>query len=188
MKKTLIFICAILSVSTVFGVNLIKNGDFAEVNADGTPANWTVWPGKLANGVKVEIDKNTGHNDDQSVAITNPEKKYYTRIDQLKIPCKPKTKYILRAYVKGMNLEHSKKCGGARIFVGAKGDVNMPVTLIGPGPSRTKMKAVDPWSFDWTKFETTFNSKNNTELGLTIYLHFTKGTIWIDDVELIEAK
>ena len=182
MKKTLIFICAILSVSTVFGANLIKNGDFAEVNADGTPANWTVWPKKLANGVKVEIDKNTGHNDDQSVAITNPEKKYYTRIDQLK------TKYILRAYVKGMNLEHSKKCGGARIFVGAKGDVNAPVTLMGPGPSRTKMKAVDPWSFDWTKFETTFNSKNNTELGLTIYLHFTKGTIWIDDVELIEAK
>ena len=188
MKKTLIFICAIFSISTVFGANIIKNGDFSKVDTNGKIADWTVWPKQLANGVKVEIDKNTGHNDDQSVAIINPEKKYYTRIDQLHIPCKPKTKYIIRAYVKGMNLEHSKKCGGARIFVGAKGDVNMPVTLMGPGPSRTKMKAVDPWSFDWTKFETTFNSKNNTELGLTIYLHFTKGTIWIDDVELIEAK
>ena len=188
MKKILIFICAILSISTVFAENLIKNGDFSKVNADGTAADWTVWPQKLAAGVKVEIDKNTGHNDDQSIAITNSEKKYYTRIDQLHIPCKPNTKYIFRAYVKGLNLEHSKKCGGARIFIGAKGDVNQAVALTGPGTVRAKLNPADPWSFDWTKYETTFNSRSNTELGLTVYLHFTKGTIWLDDVEIIEAK
>lgn len=188
MKKISLFVVAVLAFSTVFGANLIKNGDFSKVNADGTPADWTVWPKKLAKGVKVEVDKNTGHNDDQSVAITNPEKKYYTRIDQLKIPCKPNTKYVLRAYIKGMNLEHSKKCGSARIFLGADGDVNKTVALTGPGTVRAKLKAADPWSFDWTKYEVTVNSRKNKELGLTIYLHFTKGTIWIDDVELIEVK
>lgn len=188
MKKFTFFIIAVLACSTAFGANLIKNGDFAAVNPDGTPANWSVWPKKLADGVKVEVDKNSGHNDDQSVAITNPEKKYYTRIDQLHIPCKPNTKYIFRAYIKGMNLEHSKKCGGARIFIGANGDVNKAVALSGPGTVRAKLKAADPWSFDWTKYEMTFNSRKNKELGLTIYLHFTKGTIWIDDIELIEVK
>lgn len=188
MKKISLFIVAVFAFSAAFGANLIKNGDFAKVNTDGTPANWSVWPKKLAKGVKVEVDKNTGHNDDQSVAITNPEKKYYTRIDQLHIPCKPNTKYTFRAYVKGMNLEHSKKCGSVRMFIGANGDVNKTVALTGPGTVRAKLKPADPWSFDWTKYETTFKSGKNTELGLTIYLHFTKGTVWIDDVELVEAK
>lgn len=188
MKKISFLICAILSISTLYGANLIKNGDFSKVNADGTPADWTIWPKKLAKDVKVEVDKNTGHNDDQSVAITNPHKKYYTRIDQLHIPCKPNTRYVFRAYVKGLNLEHSAKSNSVRMFIGANGDVNRTVTLTGPGTVRGKLKPADPWSFDWTKYEVTFNSRKNKELGLTIYLHFTKGTVWIDDVELIEVK
>ena len=189
MKKFLLFTCAILSAAAVSAAdNLIKNGDFAKVTADGKAESWTIWPAKLAAGVKVEVDKNLGHNDDQSIAITNPEKKNYTRIDQLNIPVKPNTKYMFRAFIKGMNLEHSAKCGSARIFIGANGKVNAPITLTGPGLQRAKMKAVDPWSFDWTEFKTTFNSKNNTQVGITIYLHFTKGTIWVDDVELIEVK
>lgn len=188
MKK--FFVLGLLALAaTVFGAeNLVKNGDFSQVTPDGKAADWTVWPAKMAPGVKVEIDKNTGHNDDQSVAITNPAKKYYTRIDQLNIPVKPNTKYMVRAYIKGMNLEHSKKCGSARIFVGADGIVNKTVAIAGPGIERAKMKAVDPWSFDWTEFKTTFNSRKNTKIGLTIYLHFTQGTIWVDDVELIEGK
>ena len=74
------------------------------------------------------------------------------------------------------------------LFIGANGKVDTPLALTGPGLQRAKMNAVDPWSFGWTEFKTTFNSKKNTEIGLTIYLHFTKGTIWVDDVELIEVK
>lgn len=188
MKKFILFAIAALCVASVSAENLIKNGDFSKVTADGKPVDWTIWPAKLATGVKVEVDKNTGHNDDQSVAITNPEKKYYTRIDQLDIPVKPNTKYMFKAYIKGMNLEHSKKCGSARVFIGADGKVNAMLALTGPGLERGKLKAVDPWSFDWKEYKTTFNSKKNTKVGLTIYLHFTKGTIWIDDVELIEVK
>ena len=191
LKRSITFILfavAALSGASVLAENLIKNGDFSQIAADGKPANWTIWPAKLATGVKVEVDKNTGHNDDQSVAITNPAKKYYTRIDQLNIPVKPNTKYMIRAYIKGMNLEHSKKCGSARIFVGADGIVNKTIAIAGPGIERAKMKAVDPWSFDWTEFKTTFNSRKNTKVGLTIYLHFTQGTIWVDDVELVEVK
>ena len=188
MKKSFILAILALSSAVYCAENLIKNGDFSKVTADGKAESWTVWPGKLAAGVKVEVDKNTGHNDDQSIAITNPAKKNYTRIDQLNIPVKPNTKYIFRAFIKGMNLEHSKKCGSARIFIGANGKVDTPLALTGPGLQRAKMNAVDPWSFGWTEFKTTFNSKKNTEIGLTIYLHFTKGTIWVDDVELIEVK
>ena len=188
MKKFILFAVAALSVASVSAENLIKNGDFSQIAADGKPANWTIWPAKIAAGVKVEVDKNTGHNDDQSVAITNPAQKYYTRIDQLNIPVKPNTRYMVRAYIKGMNLEHSKKCRSARIFVGADGIVNSPVAIAGPGIERAKKKVVDPWSFDWQEFKTTFNSRKNTKVGLTIYLHFTQGTIWVDDVELIEVK
>ena len=188
MKKFFVLGLLALSATVFCAENLIKNGDFSQVTADGKPANWTVWPAKIAAGVKVEIDKNTGHNDDQSVAITNPAKKYYTRIDQLNIPVKPNTKYMIRAYIKGMNLEHSKKCGSARIFVGADGIVNNPVAIAGPGIERAKKKVADPWSFDWQEFKTTFNSRKNTKVGLTIYLHFTQGSIWVDDVELIEVK
>ena len=188
MKKSFILAILALSSAVYCAENLIKNGDFSKVTADGKAESWTIWPAKLATGVKVEVDKNTGHNDEQSIVITNPSKKNYTRIDQLNIPVKPNTKYMFRAFVKGFNLEHSKKCGSARIFIGANGKVDSPLTLTGPGLCRDKMKAVDPWSFDWTEFKATFNSKKNTEIGLTIYLHFTKGTIWVDDVELIEVK
>lgn len=189
MKKIVFFaVCALSSLLLAGAENLIKNGDFAKVAADGKPADWTVWPKKLAPGVKVEVDKNSGHNDDQSVAITNPAKKYYTRVDQLNIPVKPNTKYQFKVWIKGMNLEHSKKCGSARVFIGANGSVDSPVALTGPGLRRAQMKAVDPWSFDWTEFTVTFNSKKNTAIGLSIYLHFTQGTIWVDDVELVEVK
>ncbi len=188
MKKSFILAILALTSAVYCAENLVKNGDFSKVTADGKAENWTAWPQKLAAGVKVEVDKNTGHNDDQSMVISNPAKKYYTRIDQLNIPVKPNTKYMFRVFIKGMNLEHSKKCGSARVFIGANGKVDKPVALVGPGLQRGKEKAVDPWSFDWREYKTTFNSKKNTSIGLSIYLHFTQGTIWIDDVELVEVK
>lgn len=188
MKKIFVFTLLAL-VSTAFGAeNLIKNGDFSQVTADGKPANWVLWPKKLAPGVKIAVDKNVGHNDDQSVSITNPSTRYYTRIDQMNIPVKPNTQYMFRAYIKGYNLEHSKKCGGVRAFIGHNGTVDRSITVVGPGIMREKLKAVDPWSFDWMEVKRVFNSRKNTSIGLTIFLHFTKGTVWIDDVELVEVK
>ena len=88
MKKfiilTVIFITAGLCAQ-----NLIKNGGFQEKNPDGSIKNWTVYPKVLKGGVEVGIDTTNSRSGGQSVRIYNPRDIYYTRVDQLRIPCKP---------------------------------------------------------------------------------------------------
>ena len=184
MKKfiilTVIFITAGLCAQ-----NLIKNGGFQEKNPDGSIKNWTVYPKVLKGGVEVSIDTTNSRSGGQSVRIYNPRDIYYTRVDQLRIPCKPHTKYIVKAYAKCQDINSSRK-GGARIFVGPA-KLEYPIVQFGPQFLQWQKKLQYPYSFNWTKFESTvFNSGKYSELSITLYLRNASGTIWFDDIELVE--
>ena len=185
MKKTLA-LCTMMIFCALSGANIIKNGSFTEVNPDGMPANWKPWPAKRAAEVVIKIDNTNSKSGGQSIMIRNPHEKYYTRIDQLHIPCKPHTKYVARFWAKGKDLATSKR-GGARMFIGPHGDLNRPIVQLGPGIELLKKDVPNPWSFNWTLFESNvFGSGNSKELGVTLYLSNASGTIWFDDVEIIE--
>ena len=43
------------------------------------------------------------------------------------------------------------------------------------------------FSFPWKYYESrVFNSGDSKELGVTLYLHNSSGTVWFDDVEIVE--
>ena len=169
-----------------FGANILKNGEFIEKNADGFATDWTIWPKKKSDAVTVRVDNTNSKSGGQSVCITHPAEKYYTRIDQLHVPCKPHTKYVARFWSKGQNIKTTLK-GGARMFIGPDGDLSRPIIQFGPGIEFLRDNAQHPQNYPWTLYESNvFNSGNSKELGITLYFRHASGTVWFDNVEIEE--
>lgn len=166
--------------------NLVKNGNFADINADGSVAVWQIWPEKPHPTASAAPDTTVHWSAGRSMRIAQGRMDTYTRIQQLHIPCKPHTKYVASFRAKGSDL-CSKTAGGARLFIGADGELNTALTSFGPGIEWLHTKPEQPWSFDWKYYQSdVFNSGNSTELGVTAYLYSCSGTVWFDDIEIVE--
>ena len=166
--------------------NILKNGDLVEKDASGFAKDWQIWPKKLSDKVSIRLDNTNSKTGGQSVVINHLDEHRYTRIDQLNIPCKPHTKYVARFWAKGQNINTTQK-GGARMFIGPNGGLNRPIVQFGPGLEMLKKNVVLPWTFGWTLYESNvFGSGNNKELGVTLYFRNASGTIWFDDIEIVE--
>ena len=184
MKKLLLLLCSFCGI--LQADNLIKNGQFTEQNADGSIAHWKIWPAKLSKDAEVALDSTVSRSGGRSVRITNRNPWLYTRVDQLRIPCKPHTRYIASCWVKGKDI-HTERRGGARMFIGPHGDLQYPITQFGPGLDSLNNQVPDPWTHDWKHYESNvFNSGDSRELGVTLYLNNAAGTVWFDNVEIYE--
>ncbi len=185
-SKFLLTLAAGIFCTFSYGANLLKNGNFIEKNADGFAADWTIWPKKKSDKVIVRLDNTNSKSGGQSVCISHPAEKYYTRIDQLRVPCKPHTKYVARFWSKGQNIKTTLK-GGARMFIGPHGDLSRPIIQFGPGIEFLKDGAEHPQNYNWTLYESNvFSSGNSKEFGITLYFRNASGTVWFDNVELVE--
>ena len=184
IRKILLLFCLPFCLCT--GQNLIRNGDFTEAGTEGRIPHWTIWFDKPGPDSSVSLDTTNSRTGGVSLAIMHREEKLYTRIEQLHIPCKPHTSYVARFYVKGQNLRTSCK-GGVRMFIGPHGDILRPICQFGPGLEHFKREVPNPWTFDWTLYESpVFGSGDSSELGVTLFLRFASGTVWFDNVELYE--
>lgn len=169
-----------------FGANILKNGEIIEKDGSGFAAHWQIWPARRSGQVKVQLDNTNSKTGGQSVVITHKDEHRYTRIDQLRVPCKPRTKYVARFWAKGQNITTTQK-GGARMFIGPHGNLNRPIIQFGPGLEQFKKNIPSPWTFPWTLFESNvFGSGDSNELGVTLYFRNASGTIWFDDIEIVE--
>ena len=112
MKKLLLLLCSFCGI--LQADNLIKNGQFTEQNADGSIAHWKIWPAKLSKDAEVALDSTVSRSGGRSVRITNKTPWLYTRVDQLRIPCKPHTRYIASCWVKGKDI-HTERRGGQNV-------------------------------------------------------------------------
>lgn len=166
--------------------NLIKNGNFADINADGSVAAWHIWPEPPHPTASAAPDTTVSWSAGRSIRIAQARMDTYTRIQQLHIPCKPHTKYIASFRAKGSNL-CSATSGGARLFIGADGELNTALTSFGPGIEWLRTKPKQPWSFDWKYYQSdVFDSGKSTTLGVTAYLYYCSGIVWFDNIEIIE--
>lgn len=185
-SKFILTLTVMVFCALSFGANIIKNGNFIEKDADGFAAGWKIWTLKKNSGATVRLDNTNSKSGGQSICITNPNENCYTRIDQLHIPCKPSTKYVARFWAKGQNVMTTKK-GGARMFIGPHGDLSRPILQIGPGLDLFKKNIKFPWTHGWTLYESNvFSSGNSKELGVTLYFRNASGTVWFDNVEIVE--
>ena len=186
MKKTLFYLSAFLLLFEVQCGNIIQNGSFIRTDSKGNPLNWSYYPVKRKKSVRIVLDNTNSKSGGQSICITNPDEKCYTRIDQLNVPCKPHTKYVASFWCKGQNIATSLR-GGARMFIGPDGKLNRPIASFGPGLEQFKRSVPNPWTFGWTKYESpVFNSGKSTAFGVTLFLHKASGTVWFDNVEIRE--
>ncbi len=176
------FIVIALMVFTAGAQDLIKNGNFAELLQ-----NWEIWPKKLHPEAEVKLDNTISRSVGRSLRITHKRDDLYSRIQQLDVPCKPHTDYIASFYAKGKEIR-SYKGGGARMFIGPNGGLDRAIISFGPGIEYHKLNPKpESWDFDWTYYESpVFNSGINTKLGITLYLANAGGTVWFDNIELME--
>ena len=187
MKSKFLLILAVTGLCVFsYGANIIKNGNFIEKNADGFAADWQKKNLPQNSGATVRLDNTNSKSGGQSICITNPDEKCYTRIEQLHIPCKPRTKYVARFWTKGQNIQSSQK-GGARMFIGPYGELSRPIMQFGPDIELLSRNVPYPHNYGWTLYESNvFSSGSSSELGVTLYFRHASGTVWFDNVEIVE--
>ncbi len=179
--KYIIFLTAILTSLNLIGQNLIKNCNFLKTIDGNKPADWTLFPKTLPKGSSIVVDTTNSYTGGKSVRIHN-DRAVYTRIDQAHVKVKPHTWYLVSYYIKGENVTNIIG-GGPRIFIGPNGGFERALTTFGPGIEPEKRKN---WSFPWRKYSRKFNTGKNTEIGVTLYLHKSSGTVWFDNIQIVE--
>lgn len=186
MKKTVISALSVLAVLMLPGAeNLIKNGDFSEVDANGVPKHWSYYPKKMPKGASVVVDSTFATSGGTSVRFQNSEKWHYTRIDQV-VKVKPNTNYIAFFKSKGENIT-SPNGGMVRMYIGHNGNLDRPTKQFGPFFDYVKVGRPANWSYKWKKYDSgVFNSGKNTAFGICLFLMRGSGTAWVDEVALYE--
>jgi hypothetical protein len=181
--KSKSFLVAALLITGVFlfGQNVLKNGDFLKVGKNNLPADWETWPNPLPKGSIITVDTTNSYTGGKSVRIHN-NRVVYTRIQQLNVKVKPHTWYLVSYYIKTENLTNING-GGPRIYIGPNGGLQYALTTFGPGINPEKKRN---WSFHWRKYSRRLNTGKNKEIGVTLYVHNATGTVWFDNVQIIE--
>ena len=184
--KNLFVLLAVMAATILCGAeNLIKNGDFSEVDANGTPKYWSFYPAKMPKGASAVVDSTFATSGGTSVRFQNTELWHYTRIDQV-VKVKPNTNYIAFFKSKGENIT-CPNGGMVRMYIGHNGNLDRPTKQFGPFFDYVKEGRPANWSYKWKRYESgVFNSGKNTAFGICLFLMRGKGTAWVDEVELYE--
>lgn len=170
--RHIIFILIAVHSSMLIG-NALKNGDF-ENELEG----WDIWPETLLHGASLNSDSAISWQGANSLRIQHKQYQY-SRAQQLNVKVKPHTRYMLTFSARGQDIKIAPTGAGALVFVGYGGQVDKTFFAVGPGKKSG--------TFNWTSYKYgPFDTKNQTKLGVTAYLHMATGTVWFDDIKLIE--
>lgn len=163
----------------VDAANLIQNPSFESVAIEGAiPAPWT----KFGSGnIQYKVSPENSKEGENSLYMERKSAGKYSAGIAQTLNLKPDTDYTLRAYIKTKDLKGDSYINNdvANIYiVGAgSGSVNEILSMIPPGTN------------DWIAIDTVFKTGDITAKG-GIYIKFSSyatGSIWIDDVRLIEG-
>ena len=145
-------------------VNVLSNGGFEQVDADGNPAGWTI--AKL-----VTLDRDVKRSGAASMRITS-DTQSVNNINKIYVQLKPNTNYTLIAWAKTDNISGKP---GSQVypyeFEGAGGQTMMTWT-------GTK---------DWKEKRVVFQTGDDGEGRINLRMYGATGTVWFDDVRLLEG-
>jgi hypothetical protein len=148
--------------------NLLKNPGLEQGKGD----KFTHW------GTRLKTFEATGegefHGGKRAVKIVHDVSDYNSIWQAVKV--KPNTVYTASAWIRGENIVPDQGAGCGRIFIGR------------PDGGTIRASAKVKGTFVWHKALVTFNSRNHTEIKYIVYLHKSTGTLYIDDLELVEGK
>jgi len=153
--------------------NLCPNPGFEAVDDAGWAEGWTIWPEALDEGASVAIDDQVAHSGERSLRISHEGDRAYSRA-QRRIEVTPGVSYLFTFFVRTQDVEPATGAMGARLYIEkSSGDRastrqqgTMPWTPIRVGPIE-----VGDASF----------------VTLMCYLHQSSGTVWFDDISVLEV-
>ena len=173
--KTLALLLLVLTLSGLVMAenNLLVNGNFEEVQ-DGKPVGWNFSYRQGEDKDAFSLDENEPYEGKYSARIVQNSQNSYNAITQ-NVKVEPEKDYVLTAYVRGQNIKVKQGGIGARVFVGdEKGNTLAAGTISAHGR--------------WHPITVKFNSKNNKNIQVLLYLHYASGEVWFDNVKLQKVE
>jgi hypothetical protein len=171
MKKLTLTAAMALFCGVLFGgENLVKNGEF------NSKSNWNPSWSKVKG--TIEIDTTTFKSAPSSMKVVSTAKNQYTFCRQ-SVTVKPNTEYIFSVNMKTENVEGNGACYWV---LKANGKT------LRDGSTAGLWKG-DTGTIDWTPVMISFKTKESTKLTLMFgFKPATTGTVWFDDVKLVEKQ
>ncbi|MBN8217240.1 MAG: carbohydrate binding domain-containing protein [Spirochaetes bacterium] len=164
-----------LLAALAFPAGPVANGGFETLNGKN-PEGWSMYPAKGEEG-PVFVDNAEAHTGRQSLALRHKSVESYSSV-RIKIAVKPATEYTASVWMKAEAVAPAPAgaSGSARLFIEGDGGKTLAATIPEKG------------SFGWKRVAVTFTTGSAAELPVILYLHRASGTVWFDDLELVEGK
>ena len=164
-------------------VNLLPNPGFEEDrNGDGLPDKWRVKPDKHQARKPVTFDKAEKHGGIQSVRICHQRSAGYSKVRTV-CAVKPYTNYTATVWIKVDGKDPIQP--GIEKSQG----VNLLIQNLDTKPQRIMAHAGSALTTfgKWQRRTAKFNSGRTKRILFLLYLHNARGTVWMDDAELVEG-
>ncbi len=153
--------------------NLVVNPGFEQVDDAGWAEGWSIWPPELEAGASVTIDDEVAHTGSRSLRISHTSPRLYSRAQQ-RIAVKPGATYLFTFFVRTDKVQLGDGSQGARLYVEkSTGD---------------RASALQQGTMPWTPVRLgPIEVGNASFVTLMCYLHRASGTVWFDDISMIEV-
>lgn len=172
----LLLFCGIVSSAA----NLVKNGDFSSVNAEGKPEGWGTqsWGPPLGDFI---LDTQNFAGKAPSLRIDNKKADFHSFLAQW-VELESGTTYRISYFIKGENIKAKGTHDGGVVYLMDKGN---PLFSMGTGLYRHAQG-----SFGWRRVEHTFRTQRlqSRSLALLLALRAATGSIWFDDIQIKKVK
>lgn len=125
-------------------------------------------------GGQVELDTEVFVSEPSSLRITNSSPEEYTGVRQI-VEVIPGKQYLFRCKIRTEDITTGEKGGlGPRVLIQSEGTNTLVFS-----------KDMGEGSREWTEIEQTFVPQSD-QISIFLYLHHHAGTVWFDDVELLQ--
>jgi hypothetical protein len=181
LKKSTICLCFLIAFSGLFANgNVVKNGDFSNLNGKVFFQNWNPVDWKQLKG-KSGIAKDTFKSAPYSLLIEHNSNDQFTLVSQWISLQKDKT-YTISFWMKGEKIAATNKKFGAKFLILQKGG-----KIFRDGSIRGIWNPAQG-TFGWTKGELEFKVSEFGKYNLLLCLNKATGKLWVDDVSIQEKK
>lgn len=153
--------------------NLCPNPGFEEVDDAGWAEGWEIWPPTRAAGASVSIDDQVAHSGTRSLRLRHESAAAYSRA-QRRIAVTPGASYLFTCFVRTQDVQLGDGSQGARLYVEkSTGD---------------RASALQQGTMPWTQIRVgPIEVGAASAITLMCYLHQASGTVWFDDIRMVEV-
>jgi len=161
--------------------NLLPNPGFEhDENRDGIPDGWSVKPAETEEARPVRIVQAERHGGAHSLRFGHARENSYSKL-RASVPAEPDTDYVASGWFKvgepGRLQPGIESSGGAKLLV---------LGLDDEGSNQLgACRSVFSTRNRWERAVVRFNSRSYKRVMVMVYLHNAKGTLWVDDMELV---